>query len=149
MIGERPRRASAAQPRGRRWITDSRLVTNWKDDEVRETEVEAAFVRYLLDRGWDVDTDKIDHADVVARRGAEHIVAEVKGTTTSPGLDVDTAYGQLLRRMGDRPEGTRFAIVVPESARKAAVRVPAEIRWKFGIDVWVVTELGSVELAED
>lgn len=124
-------------------------MTNWKDDEVRETEVEGAFVRYLLDRGWDVDTDGVDHADVVARRGAEHIVAEVKGTTTSPGLDVDTAYGQLLRRMGDRPDGTRFAIVVPESARKAAVRVPAEIRWKFGIDVWVVTELGSVELAGD
>ena len=115
---------------------------------MRETEVEGAFVRYLLDRGWDVDTDKVDHADVVARRGAEHIVAEVKGTTTSPGLDVDTAYGQLLRRMGDRPEGTRFALVVPEAARKAAVRVPPEIRWKFGIDVWVVTELGSVELAE-
>jgi len=42
---------------------------------VMEAEVEAAFVRYLLERGWDVDTDKVDHADVVARRGAEHIVA--------------------------------------------------------------------------
>lgn len=116
---------------------------------VREAEVEAAFVRYLLERGWDVDTDKVDHADVVARRGAEHLVAEVKGTSTSPGLDVDTAYGQLLRRMGDRPEGTRFAIVVPELAKNAALRVPDEVRWRFGIDVWVVTELGSVELAED
>ena len=84
-------------------------------NDVKEAEVEAAFVRYLLERGWDVDTDKTDHADVVARRGAEYIVAEVKGTTAAPGLDVDTAYGQLLRRMGDRPEGTRFAIVVPES----------------------------------
>jgi Holliday junction resolvase len=70
---------------------------------VKETEVEAAFARYLFERGWDVDTDKLDHADVVASRGAKHLVAEVKGTTTSPGLDVDTAYGQLLRRMGDRP----------------------------------------------
>ena len=116
---------------------------------VKEAEVEAAFVRYLLERGWDVDTDKVDHADVVARRGAEHLVAEVKGTTTSAGLDVDTGYGQLLRRMGDRPEGTRFAIVVPESARKAALRVPGEVRWRLAIDVWVVTELGSVELADD
>jgi hypothetical protein len=118
-------------------------------NSVKEAEVEAAFVRYLLERGWDVDTDKVDHADVVARRGAEHIVAEVKGTTTSPGLDVDTAYGQLLRRMGDRPEGTCFAIVVPESARKAALRVPEEVRWRFGIDVWVVDELGTVALVQD
>src|SRR4051794_30119433 len=116
---------------------------------VKEAEVEAAFVRYLVERGWDVDTDKVDHADVVARRNAEHLVAEVKGTTTSPGLDVDTAYGQLLRRMGDRPEGTRFAIVVPKSARRAALRVPEEIRWRFCIDVWVVSELGAVELGED
>ena len=116
--------------------------------DVKEAEVEAAFVRYLLVRGWDVATDKVDHADVVARRGAEHVVAEVKGTTTSPGLDVDTAYGQLLRRMGDRPEGTRFAIVVPASARRAALRVSDEIRSKFDIDVWIVTESGSVELAQ-
>lgn len=116
---------------------------------VKEAEVEAAFVHYLLDRGWDVDTGKVDHADVVARRGAEHLVAEVKGTTAAPGLDVDTAYGQLLRRMGDRPEDTRFAMVVPESARRAARRVPAEVRWKFGIDVWVVDELGSVVLVQD
>ena len=116
---------------------------------VNETEVEATFVHHLLERGWDVDTDKVDHADVVARRGTEHLVAEVKGTSTSLGLDVDTAYGQLLRRMGDRPEGTRFALVVPKSARRAALRVPEEVRWKFDIDVWVVTEVGSVELAED
>jgi F420-0:gamma-glutamyl ligase-like protein len=51
--------------------------------------------------------------------------------------------------MGDRPEGTRFAIVVPESARTAAMRVPEEVRWKFGIDVWVVDELGSVALVQD
>ena len=116
---------------------------------VREAEVEAAFVRYLLELGWDVDTDKVDHADVVARRGTEHLVAEVKGTTSSPGLDVDTAYGQLLRRMGDCPVGTRFAIVVPKSARNAALRVPEEIRWKFDIGVWVVSELGSVERVAD
>ena len=85
---------------------------------MKEAAVEAAFVHYLLERGWDVDTDKVDHTDVVARRGAEHLVAEVKGTTAAPGLDIDTAYGQLLRRMGDRPEGTRFAMVVPESARQ-------------------------------
>lgn len=113
---------------------------------MREAEVESAFVRYLLDRGWDVDTDKVDHADVVAIRGAERLVAEVKGTTTSPGLDVDTGYGQLLRRMADRPEGTRFAIVVLERARIAALRVPEAIRQRLAIDIYVVDDLGSVRL---
>lgn len=112
---------------------------------MKEAAVEAAFVRHLLERGWDVSTDKADHVDVVARRGAEHIVAEVKGTTASAGLDVDTAYGQLLRRMVDRSEGTRFAIVVPESARRAALRVPADIRKRLDIDVWIVNDFGTVE----
>lgn len=113
---------------------------------MKEAAVEAAFVRHLLERGWDVSTDKADHVDVVARRGAEHIVAEVKGTTSSAGLDVDTAYGQLLRRMVDRPDGTRFALVVPESARRAALRVPADIRKKLDIDVWIVNDFGTIEL---
>ena len=69
-----------------------------------EAEVQAAFVKYLNERGWKVVTDNPDYTDVIARRGAELLVAEVKGTTTLPGLDVDTAYGQLLRRMRDRPE---------------------------------------------
>ncbi len=51
--------------------------------------------------------------------------------------------------MGDRPMDTRFAIVVPEPARSAALRVPEEIRWKFDIGVWVVSELGSVERVAD
>lgn len=96
-----------------------------------------------------MDTDKVDAAAVVARRGAEYIVAEVKGTTTSPGLDIDTAHGRPLRRMRDRPESTRFAILVPESARKEALRVLDEVRWRLDIDVWVVDHLGTVELAED
>ena len=113
---------------------------------VKEAEVEAAFVRHLLERGWDVTTDKAEYVDVIAKRGAEHIVAEVKGTTSSAGLDVDTAYGQLLRRMSGRPEDTRFALVVPESARRAALRVPAEIRRKLDIDVWVANDLGTVDV---
>ena len=112
---------------------------------MKEAEVEAAFISYLIERGWDVDTGTLGHADVIARRGAEHLVAEVKGTTTSPGLDVDTGYGQLLRRMGEGPEDTRFAIVVSESALKAALRVPEVVRRKLGIEVYVVTDAGIVE----
>jgi hypothetical protein len=107
-----------------------------------------AFAKYLVERGWEVKTDNDDHTDVIAWRGDELLVAEVKGTTTSPGLDVDTAYGQLLRRMRERPDTVRYALVVPDSARRSALRVSDEVRGRLGIDVWTVDEAGSVQLVE-
>ena len=73
----------------------------------REHEVEAAFVRWLESNGWKVRT-QVDFADVVAERGDERIVAEPKGITTSAGTDLDTLYGQLLRRVELEPE-VRYA----------------------------------------
>ena len=113
-----------------------------------EAQVQAAFVEYLIERGWIVETDNADHTDVIARRGDELVVGEVKGKTSETGLDVDTAYGQLLRRMRDRPETVRYALVVPASARSAALRVSDEVRRRLGIDVWVVDETGSVHEPE-
>lgn len=93
---------------------------------MREADVQAAFVSHLLERGWDVLAKSPDPADVHAKRGAERLVAEVKGHTTDPGTDVDTMYGQLLRRMReeDRTADVRYAVVVPESMAVAATRVP-------------------------
>jgi hypothetical protein len=113
-----------------------------------EAAVQAAFVRYLIERGWEVTTDNADYTDVIARRGDELLLAEVKGTTSSAGLDVDTAYGQLLRRMRERPQTVRFALVVPESARRSDLRVSDEVRRRIGIDVWTVDEAGNVQLVE-
>ena len=111
-----------------------------------EAAVQAAFVRYLIECGWEVRTDNADYTDVIARRGDELLVAEVKGTTSSSGLDVDTAYGQLLRRMRERPEIVRYALVVPESARRSAPRVPDDVRRRLGIDVWVVDDVGNIQI---
>jgi hypothetical protein len=55
----------------------------------------------------------------------------------APGLDVDTMYGQLLRRMSLQP-GTRYAVVVPEKLIPAASRVPQEIRERLNIDLYGV-----------
>lgn len=110
-----------------------------------EAQVQAAFVEYLAERGWVVETDNADYTDVIARRGDELVLGEVKGKTTSPGLDVDTAYGQLLRRIRVRPETVRYALIVPESARKAAFRVSDEVRRQLAIDVWVVDDTGTVQ----
>lgn len=115
---------------------------------MKEAEVERVFVDYLAEHGWKVKTDKSDHADVVAWRGDEMLVAEVKGTTADVGTDLDTAYGQLLRRMRDRPETARYALVLPHSVLKSALRVSDEVRRRIGIDVWTVDEAGNVQLVD-
>lgn len=113
---------------------------------MNEAEVVAAFCAALRADGWDVRTE-VDHIDVVATRDGRELYVEVKGTTTSAGLDVDTMYGQLLRRMSEEPvPGRRFAVVVPEKVLTAVMRVPTSIRAQLMIDVYVVVASGRVEL---
>ncbi len=111
-----------------------------------EARVVAAFCAALEADGWDVTTE-VDFVDVVARRDGAIILAEAKGRTAAPGLDVDTMYGQLLRRMRSEDEpNVRYAVVVPDSALAAAKRVPTGVRARLGIDVYAVYEDGRVEL---
>jgi hypothetical protein len=88
--------------------------------------------------------EEVDFVDVYAERGEERLYAEAKGQTSSPGLDVDTQYGQLLRRMSDAASGARYAIVVPTSAVKAALRVPSWVRERLRIEVYEVNHHGDV-----
>lgn len=65
---------------------------------------------WLTTEGWSVRRGhRLREADVVATRGAEELRAEVKGETTSCGLDADTAWGQFLRRMTGEPGVSRPA----------------------------------------
>ena len=54
-----------------------------------EAEVVKAFVAWLSAEGWSVRID-VEHVDVVAEGSGVTLLAEVKGHTSSPGLDVDT-----------------------------------------------------------
>lgn len=114
-----------------------------------EGRVVAAFCAWLRAKGWDPHCE-VGCADVVASRGDERLVAEAKGRTQAIGLYVDTLYGQLLRRMDSDAEvqRTRYAVVVPEAARSAALRVPARVRASLGITVYVVSEAGEVHEVE-
>lgn len=107
-----------------------------------EADVVAAFVRWLVQEGWRVSTE-VDWADVVAERGSERLVAEAKGKTSESGLDVDTLYGQLLRRMAPSAE-TRYAVVVPETLVPVAERVPFFIRRLLDVAVYGVSANGEV-----
>lgn len=109
-----------------------------------EARVTAAFTAWLRDAGWTVRLE-VAHVDVVAERGTQRLSAEVKGRTTDAGLDVDTTYGQLLRRMTDtEPGDVRYGIVVPTAAVRAALRVPAHVRIALHIDVYEVDDSGTV-----
>ncbi len=108
----------------------------------REHEIVAVFLHWLRSDGWEVSTE-VAWADVAAVREGERFVCEVKGKTSEVGLDVDTVYGQLLRRMADE-SGTRYAIVVPSAAIRAALRVPERVRERLGITVYEVAEDDTV-----
>ena len=110
-----------------------------------EERVIAAFCQWLRDRGW-VPEREVGFADVVAARGEERLVAEAKGRTQAVGLDVDSCYGQLLRRISDEGDPcTRYALVVPEAGRAAALRVSPRVRALLGITVYVVSDSGQVD----
>ncbi len=110
-------------------------------------EVVRAFRGWLESAGWTVETE-VDHCDVVATRGPERLYAEAKGETASRGLDVDTLYGQLLRRMRDEDgEETRYGVVVRPDCQPHALRVPEAVRRVLRIDVYSVARDGGVEVA--
>lgn len=101
-----------------------------------EAPVERAFKQWLRDAGWRVIDGHGTWADVVAERGRERLLAEVKGYTGSnTGLDVDTMFGQLLRRM-EPGAATTWAVVVPTRSLTAVLRVPIDVRRRLGIRVF-------------
>ena len=119
-----------------------------RGDEVR---VELAFREFLAKDDWKVGDPppELSFLDVFAQRGHERLYAEVKGRTRAIGTDVDTAYGQLLRRMpAFEDESVRYALVVPDRAEAAALRVPERVREALRIDVYVVDEAGAVRKHE-
>lgn len=112
-----------------------------KGDEAR---VVAAFTAHLEAEGWGVQHE-VEFIDVVATRDGVTLRAEAKGRTTAAGLDADTMYGQLLRRMREPSDGrTNYAVVVPDAAVAAALRVPEWVRDWLRISVYAVSDQDDV-----
>lgn len=109
-----------------------------------ESQVEAAFIAYLQERGWAVTTTNVDYTDLIATRGAELLLAELKGHTKSPETAIDIGYGQLLRRIKADDESARYALVVPETLMWHVERVNAAVRARIGIEVFLIDDLGVV-----
>ncbi len=82
---------------------------------------------------------------MIAERGDERLIGEVKGYTGSnTGLDVDTMFGQLLRRM-TLGAATTWAVIVPTRSLTAVLRVPIDVRRGLGIRVFEVRDDDAVE----
>ncbi len=110
-------------------------------DEIR---VVKAFQDWLIRQGWMIHPDA-GFADLLAERDGRRLYVEAKGRTAAIGLDVDTLYGQLLRRMpADEVGIARFAVVVPTEGLSAALRVSKRVREVLGIEVYGVDETGNV-----
>ena len=114
-----------------------------------EDEVVERFSSWLVSEGWTI-TEPIDRwLDIYAVRGEERLHVEAKGVTTSPGIDADTAWGQILRRMTDFGHpGARYALVCPESVARHMLRVPAVVRDRLGVEVYAVRTDGVVTFVQ-
>ena len=122
VIGQRGRVAVFERDECRRGVemTIDRIVGKGS-----EAPVERAFKAWLVADGWTLVNEAGSWADVIAERGDERLIGEVKGYTTSTGLDVDTMFGQLLRRM--KPgAATTWAVIVPTRSLTAVLRVPID-----------------------
>ncbi len=108
-----------------------------------EDQVVQYFELWLLEKGWTIKRGQ-GWPDVVAERDGRLLVAEAKGATGQMGLDVDTGYGQLLRRMEHRDVPLTYGLVVPTALRDFALRVSDEVRAALGITVYLVDANGEV-----
>jgi hypothetical protein len=114
-----------------------------------EKRVVDAFCAWLEREGWHVERE-VEFCDVLAERKGQRLYGEAKGRTAAVGLDVDTLYGQLLRRMpiAEDPQAS-FAVVVPSEAVQAALRVSPRLRRMLRITVYEVDQGGSVTEVSD
>ncbi len=108
-----------------------------------EARVVDAFCAGLERDGWTVMREA-KFVDVAAERGDEHLHAEAKGRTTAVGLNVDTLYGQLLRRVRRGQHGTVGRRRCCHGGKGSLARPPGGVRRRLRIDVYEVTDDGEV-----
>jgi hypothetical protein len=125
------------RPLGKRPLGKSRAVGG---PRLASWAYRAAFKQWLVAVGWTLSNETGSWADVIAERGSERLIGEVKDyNQANTGIDIDTMYGQLLRRMVPKA-ATTWAVVVPTRSLKAALRVPLEVRQALGIRVFEVKD---------
>jgi len=115
-----------------------------------EATVVEVFSAWLVEQGWECAErpSRGDQPAIVARHSdGRRLVVEAKGFSRDASADLDTGYGQLLRRMNGEP-ATTYALVVAGTVVRFAQRVPSEVRAKLGIVLYKVDFNGEVGLVD-
>jgi hypothetical protein len=115
-----------------------------------EAAVVEAFSAWLVEQGWECRPLPAhgNYPDIDARHpDGRRAIVEAKGFTRDSGTNLDTGYGQLLRRM-DGSASTEYVLVVAKSVVRFAQRVPPEVRSLLGIALYTVDAKGIVELID-
>ncbi|MGW4214996.1 hypothetical protein ACWEIJ_43960 [Lentzea sp. NPDC004789] len=107
-----------------------------------------AFCGWLEAAGWSVEVER-DRWDVVASKDGNRLCCEAKGRTADAGLDLHTAYGQILCRQSEEDDlTTSYALVIrdePKSIR-AALRAPSRVRALLRLTIYAVGDGGVVRV---
>ena len=114
---------------------------------MNEKQATAHLVAWLRVAGWTVveHPAEMPHLDVLATRGAERWLIEVKGYLASDnGTSADICWGQTLRRMTDPGPTTRYSIAAPTKVMPMVFRVPEHVRACLRVEVLEVEDGGNV-----
>ncbi|MFD4638555.1 hypothetical protein ACFWN2_14650 [Lentzea sp. NPDC058436] len=113
-----------------------------------EAMVVGAFHSWLESEGWAAEAVR-DHWDLIASRNGETLYCEAKGSTSEPGLDIHTAYGQIICRQAEQDDhAARYGLVIRDEPKlvRAALRAPARLRVALRTTIYAVSEEGAVRL---
>jgi hypothetical protein len=123
--------------------------TRDQSDSLSEDKLKEHLEKCLVDKGWrtDIAWGNARGADIVATRGRDRWVIEVKGISSRPPMRVNyflAILGETLQRMDD--PRAKYSIALPDvqQFRTLWQRLPHIAKKRTGITALFVSEDGSV-----
>lgn len=122
-------------------------------DPLSEDEIKRSLQAWLDLQGWSVEIayGKSRGADVVACRGKERWIIEVKGRGSRPQMKINyflAVLGEILQRMNEL--NSKYSIVLPDlkQFRNLWNKLPELAKSRIGITALFVDEFGNVKIVD-
>lgn len=109
-----------------------------------EAFVQRSIELFFAHNGYQLIQDA--QVDLIAEKPGEKWFIEAKGESASPGLDFNTALGQLLKWMAS-PEPI-YALALPKCSKykRQCSLLPQYVRQRLGLRILVVDQGGGVSI---